>query len=164
MYVSRRQWAPNALSAARQVPIRLTAGAFLINSGLTKRNVDEESAAGLHGFAAGTYPFLGKGEPRKFVKMLSTAEIALGAALVVPTVPAVVAGAGLSAFSLGLIGLYLKTPGMRQEGSLRWTEEGLPLAKDSWLVGIGLFLLAEGLTQGLQMKPKKPRPRPRRRH
>jgi hypothetical protein len=31
---------------------------------------------------------------------------------------------------------------MRQEGSLRPTEQGIPLAKDVWMVGAGLSLLA----------------------
>jgi hypothetical protein len=57
-----------------------------------------------------------------------------------------VAGAALTAFSGGLIGLYLRTPGMRREGSLRPTQPGVPLAKDAWLVGIGLGLMADGLT------------------
>ena len=35
---------------------------------------------------------------------------------------------------------------MRREGSLRPTQSGVPLAKDAWLVGIGLGLLADGLT------------------
>jgi len=39
----------------------------------------------------------------------STAEIAIGAALVLPMVPAWLAGAGLTAFALGTLGLYLRT-------------------------------------------------------
>lgn len=37
-------------------------------------------------------------------------------ALLLTVVPTAVAGAGLAAFSAGLLGLYLRTPGMRQEG------------------------------------------------
>ncbi|GAA1909494.1 hypothetical protein [Streptantibioticus ferralitis] len=133
-------------SACRQLPLRLSAGAFFLNSGLGKRGADEETARNLHGFATGSYPFLGKLDPQRFVRLLSAGELALGAALLVPVVPAAVAGAGLTAFSLGTLGLYLRTPGMREEGSLRPTEQGLPLAKDVWLVGIGLSLLLDGLT------------------
>jgi hypothetical protein len=75
--------------------------------------------------------------------LLSTAEIAIGTALVVPVVPAWLAGAGLTAFALGTLGLYLRTPGMRQEGSLRPTQQGIPLAKDAWMVGIGLALMVD---------------------
>jgi hypothetical protein len=140
---------PDAASVARRLPLRVTAGAFLLNSGLSKRNPDEGTAEGLHGFASGTYPFLKRLEPRRLTKHLSKAEIGLGAALLLPGVPAAVAGAGLTAFSLGTLGLYLCTPGMRQEGSLRWTEQGLPLAKDVWLLGIGVSLVIDGLAGGL---------------
>ncbi|HEX5568462.1 MAG TPA: hypothetical protein VFY14_16315 [Streptomyces sp.] len=139
----------DAVSAARQLPLRVTTGAFLINSGLGKVNADEETAGSLHGFASGAYPFLGRLEPRRFTGILWKAEIGLGAALLLPGVPAAVAGAGLTAFSLGTLGLYLRTPGMRREGSLRWTEQGLTLAKDAWMLGMGVSLMADGLTQGL---------------
>ncbi|MEU8569007.1 hypothetical protein AB0C51_11705 [Streptomyces pathocidini] len=134
-----------AARQARQLPLRWSVGAFLLNSGLSKVDADEELAEQLHGFAVGTYPFLSSFEPKQFVSLLSKAELALAAALLVPVVPAAVAGAGLTAFSLGTVGLYLRTPGMRQEGSLKWTDQGLPLAKDAWMVGIGLSLLADGL-------------------
>jgi hypothetical protein len=44
-----------------------------------------------------------------------------------------------------LLGLYLRTPGMRQEESLGPTQQGIPLAKDIWLAGIGASLLIDGL-------------------
>ena len=120
---------------------RISAGAFILNSGLGKRGVDADAAAGIHGFAVGTYPFLAKVPPEQFAKGLAAAEIGLGAALLTPFVPTFVAGAALTAFSGGLLGLYLKTPGMRKEGSLAPTEQGLSIAKDSWMVGIGALLL-----------------------
>jgi hypothetical protein len=127
-----------------EIPPRIAAGAFILNSGLGKRAADEEAAAGMHGFAVGTYPFLSGMQPRQFAAALSTAEIVVGAALLTPFVPTAVAGAALTAFSGGLLGLYLKTPGMRKEGSLAPTEQGLAIAKDSWLLGIGLGLLVRG--------------------
>jgi hypothetical protein len=123
---------------------RISAGAFILNSGLGKRAVDEQTAAGLHGFASGTYPFLKDVEPRQFVQALSTAEIAVGAALLTPFVPTALAGAVLTGFAGGLLGLYLRTPGMRKEGSLAPTEQGLSVAKDVWLLGIGVGLLTRG--------------------
>ncbi|MEU6082409.1 hypothetical protein [Streptomyces sp. NPDC047108] len=135
----------NGSSLARQLPLRLSAGAFLLNSGLSKSSADEETAQQLQGFAAGTYPFLGKLDARSFLGLLSKAEVTIGAALLLPVVPAAVAGAALTAFSVGTLGLYLKTPGMRREGSLRWTEQGLPLAKDAWMLGMGVSLLIDGL-------------------
>ncbi|WP_231487021.1 hypothetical protein [Candidatus Blastococcus massiliensis] len=130
-----------------EIAPRVSAGAFILNSGLGKRGADEETAAGMHGFAAGTYPFLKDVPPQQFVQGLATAEIAIGAALLTPFVPTFMAGAALTAFSGGLLGLYLKTPGMRKEGSLAPTQEGLSLAKDSWLVGIGIGLMTRGLIE-----------------
>jgi hypothetical protein len=130
-----------------EIAPRISAGAFILNSGLSKRGADEATATGMHGFAAGTYPFLKSVPPQQFVKGLSTAEIVLGAALLTPFVPTTVAGLALTAFSGGLLGLYLKTPGMRQPGSLAPTQEGLSLAKDSWLVGIGIGILTRGLIE-----------------
>jgi hypothetical protein len=123
---------------------RLSAGAFILNSGLSKRHPDEEVATGMHGFAAGTYPFLKDVDPKQFVQGLSIAEIAVGGLLLAPFVPTAVAGLALTGFSGGLLGLYLKTPGMRKPGSLAPTQEGMAIAKDSWLLGIGVGLLIRG--------------------
>jgi hypothetical protein len=130
-----------------EIAPRISAGAFILNSGLGKRAADEQTAAGLHGFASGTYPFLQKVPPQQFVQGLSTAEIAVGAALLAPFVPTFTAGAVLTGFSGGLLGLYLKTPGMRKPGSLAPTEQGLAVAKDIWLVGIGIGLMTRGLIE-----------------
>jgi hypothetical protein len=127
-----------------EIAPRISAGAFILNSGLSKRGTDEATAAGMHGFAAGTYPFLKNLEPKQFARALSTAEIAVGALLLAPFVPTAVAGVVLTGFSGGLLGLYLKTPGMRKPGSLAPTQEGLAIAKDSWLLGIGIGLLTRG--------------------
>jgi hypothetical protein len=130
-----------------EIAPRLSAGALILNSGLEKRGADEATAAGVHGFATGTYPFLKSVPPQQFVQGLAAAEIALGAALLAPFVPTAVAGAALTAFSGGLLGLYLKTPGMRKPNSLAPTEQGLAIAKDSWLLGIGIGLLTHGLVE-----------------
>ena len=102
-----------------EIAPRISAGAFILNSGLGKRGADEQTAAGLHGFAAGTYPV--PEEPPAAASsssLLSTSEIAVGAILLTPFVPTAVAGATLTVFSGGLLGLYLRTPGMRKPGSL----------------------------------------------
>jgi len=39
--------------------------------------------------------------------------------------------------------MYFRTPGMRKPGSIWPTQAGNGLAKDSWMLGIGLALLAE---------------------
>jgi len=130
----------------RHLPPRIAAGVFILNSGLGKWSADEETAAQVHGFAVGTYPFLAKLKPKDFVKLLSVSELALGAALLLPVVPAAAAGAGLTAFSGGLLGLYAKTPGMRKDGTPFPTQQGIALAKDVWMLGIGLGLVVDGLT------------------
>jgi hypothetical protein len=135
----------NRKEVLRQLPLRLTAGAFMLSSGFGKAGADKSAAEQLHGFASSVYPVLGGVEPGVFAKTLSAAEIATGVALLAPFVPAAVAGTGLTAFSAALIGLYLKTPGMRKQGSLQPTEQGIALAKDVWLLGIGLSLTFDGL-------------------
>lgn len=130
---------------AHHLPTRLAAAAVILNSGVEKTGADEQTAAGLHGMASVTYPFLAGMEPKAFVRLLSRSEIALGAALLAPFVPSLLAGAALTGFAAGLLGLYLRTPGMRKEGSLRPTQNGTAIAKDLWLLGIGLSLVIEEL-------------------
>ncbi len=131
---------------ARQVPPRIATGAFILNSGISKLSADEATAGQLHGFAAGTYPFLNKLKPKDFVRILAVSEITLGAALLIPVVPGIVAGAGLTAFAGGLLGLYANTPGMRKPGTPLPTQEGTALAKDVWMAGLGIGLIVDDLT------------------
>ncbi|MEH1169017.1 hypothetical protein V6V47_26905 [Micromonospora sp. CPCC 205539] len=130
------------------LPLRVSIGAFILNSGLGKRNLEGGAAEGLHGMAVGAVPQLSRLEPARFAKLLSYTEVALGAALLAPFVPAPLVGLGLTALGAGLVQLYLKTPGMREAGSLRPTQQGIGLAKDSWLLGAGLTLVLEGFTHG----------------
>ncbi|MER7787193.1 hypothetical protein [Streptomyces sp. NPDC097640] len=122
---------------------RLTTGVLILHSGLGKRHADEQTEQGLHGMAAGAYPWFRGMSPHRFTRLLSCAEVTLGAALLSPLVPTAVAGAGLTAFAGALVGLYLRTPGTHPKGSPLPTPEGLPLAKDSWLLGIGLGFLCD---------------------
>jgi hypothetical protein len=132
---------------ARRLPGRLVTGAFILNAGVGKWSADEETAARLHGMAVGTYPFLARLKPKDFARLLAVSEMALGSALLLPVVPAALAGASLTAFSAGLLGLYVKTPGMRREHSLRPSAQGTALAKDVWMLAIGLGLVTDALTQ-----------------
>ena len=137
-----------AISAkARRLPGRLATGAFILNAGVGKWSADEETAARLHGMAVGTFPFLAKLKPRDFARLLAAGEMALGTAILLPVVPAALAGAGLTAFSASLLAMYLQTPGMRREHSLRPTGQGTALAKDVWMLAIGLGLVVDGLAQ-----------------
>ena len=132
---------------AWHLPPRLLTGMYFLNSGLSKAAADDATAAQLHGFAFGTYPFLRKLDARQFTRLLSAAETAIGVALVLPVVPAGLAGAALTAFAVGTLGLYLRTPGLRREGSLRPTEQGIAITKDIWLVGIGLALVIDEIAE-----------------
>jgi hypothetical protein len=98
------------------IPLRLTTGAFILNSGLSKQGLEGQAAEGIHGMAVGAIPALKRIPPERFAKILSNSEMALGVALLVPFVPSALAGAALTGFSAGLVRLYLKTPGMRQPG------------------------------------------------
>jgi len=131
----------------RRAPHRLTTGAIILSAGHDKWKGDEQTAAGVHGFATGTYPFLKKIDPPTFLRLLAAGEIAVGSALLLPVVPAAVAGAALAGFSAGLLGLYVRTPGMRRgRFDPRSTPEGLPISKDVWMLGAGLALLVDGAT------------------
>ncbi|GIF00848.1 DoxX family membrane protein [Paractinoplanes rishiriensis] len=129
----------------RHLPGRFATGVFIVNSGLSKRQADDETAAALHGMAATAYPILHSIPPQRFVRLVCAGELALGTALLLPVVPAVVAGAALTAFSAGLLGLYLRVPEMREAGSLRPTQQGMSIAKDVWMLAIGLTLLIDGV-------------------
>lgn len=127
-------------------PLRLATGAFILNSGLSKRGTRGDAAEGLHGFATTAHPELEDVEPEAFAQGLSTGEILLGTALLTPLVPSWVAGTGLTIFASGLNRLYWKAPGLRQEGDVRPTEQGIGIAKDVWMTAIGVALILDALT------------------
>jgi uncharacterized membrane protein YphA (DoxX/SURF4 family) len=131
---------------AWHIPVRVATGAIVLNAGLRKRAADEETAKGLHGFATTAYPEFEDTPPEKFASMLSTGEIAVGALLLTPVVPTAVAGLAVTTFAGMLMRLYLKTPGLREEGSLQPTEQGTAIAKDVWMLAIGTALTIDGLT------------------
>jgi hypothetical protein len=94
--------------------------------------------------ASGAYPVLADVPPATFLKALSTAEIGIGAALLTPFIGNRVAGAALTAFSGGLLGMYLRTPALHEEGSVWPTRAGTAVSKDVWMLGIGVGLMADG--------------------
>jgi uncharacterized membrane protein YphA (DoxX/SURF4 family) len=127
-------------------PTRLATGAFILNSGVGKLSADDDTAKGLYGMATGTYPFLTPIEPRVFARLLGGSEIAVGALLLSPFVPAWVAGGTLTGFSGALLRMYHETPGMTKEDGIRPTQKGIPLAKDVWMLGVGLSLMIDDLS------------------
>jgi hypothetical protein len=126
------------------LPLRVATGAYILNSGVSKQSLEGQAAEGVHGMAVNAIPALKKIPPDQFARILSTGEIALGAALLIPFVPSALVGAALVGFSAGLVQLYLKAPGMRHPGSLRPTQDGIGLAKDVWLLGAGMTLVLDG--------------------
>lgn len=125
------------------IPLRLTTGAFILNAGWGKRDLDKDSAAGLQTMAARAIPAVSKVKPELFGRMLSYAEMTLGAALLTPFIPSAVAGAGLAVFAGSLFTMYLKTPGMTLEDGIRPRKEGTVLAKDIWMLGIAAALILD---------------------
>ncbi len=125
------------------IPLRLSTGAFILNTGLSKRSLDKESAAGLQAMAAGVIPPVNRLQPETFGKMLSYAEMTLGVALLTPFLPSRVVGAGLGIFSGSLVALYLKTPGMTLADGIRPSPQGTVLAKDVWMLGIAAALVLD---------------------
>jgi hypothetical protein len=127
------------------LPGRIATGAFILHSGIDKWGADETRAAQTHGFASGAYPVVGKLPPGLFLRLLAGGEIATGAALLAaPLVSDRLAGIALTGFAGSLLGLYLRTPGLRKPGSVWPSQQGLAIAKDIWMLGIGLDLVLDG--------------------
>lgn len=121
-------------------PARLAAGIYLLDSGMSKLSSDESALEHLHQMAADAYPFLDEFDSQKFSRYFALGEILLAACLLLPFFPDGLAGAGLTIFSSSLFGLYFRLPGMKHEGSIRPTPKGTSLAKNVWLLGIGISL------------------------
>ena len=137
------------------LPVRAATGAYILNSGMTKRDAPPEVAEQVHGFASSAYPQVSDVPPEQFTSSLSMAEMAVGAVLLAQIVPAGLAGVVLTGFSSALLGLYLKTPGLTEEGSVRPTQRGVPIAKDVWLLGIGLALVIDAMSPSGRTKKSK---------
>ena len=131
-----------SLDKLRRAPLRLATGALILNSGLAKLKADEQTAQGLHGMAAAAYPVFKKVDPPLFVKILAAGEIAVGTVLLLPIVPAGLAGIVLTGFAGGLLGMYARTPGLHDK-YLRPTQPGTAVAKDVWMLGTGVSLIVD---------------------
>ena len=138
------------------VPVRLATGAIILDQGLLKLDADEDTTKWLHGQAAVAFPQVAEMEPKEFVQLLSTAEIALGAALLgIGFVPSGLAGLALAVFGGSLTRLYLKAPGTRREGTIAPSQQGIALAKDSWMLAIGAALVVDSVLPGRRRAEKK---------
>ena len=138
------------------MPLRLTTGSFILNEGLSKLQADEETSKHLHEVAARAYPVFEAVDHRSFTRALAVAETALGGALLLPVVRSRLAGMGLAAFAGGLLGLYLRSPGMHEPQSVRPTRDGVGLAKDVWMMGIALSLIVDNGGRRRRRAARKP--------
>jgi uncharacterized membrane protein YphA (DoxX/SURF4 family) len=127
----------------RNLPTRVATGAFILHSGLGKWKGGPEQAAGVHGMAANAFPPLQSVGAPTFLKGLSVSEVAIGAVLLAPFVSDRKAGVALTAFSGGLMAMYARTPALREPGSIWPSQQGIGVAKDVWMLGIGLGLLLD---------------------
>lgn len=137
---------------ARDLPARIATGGYILHSGLEKWHADETRAKALHGVASNAFPVLQRIPPERFLRILAGSEIAIGTALLVPVVPNAVAGAALTGFSGSLLAMYARTPAMRKPGSIWPSQTGIAVSKDVWMLGIGLGLVADGLTSTDQIE------------
>ena len=119
--------------------LRIPTGAYILDAGLGK---DKEGAEGLRDMATDGIPQLGQIDAETFATGLASAETALGAALLCPLIPNRLAGLGLTAFGAGLLSMYFGGDQYTQEDGIRPSDAGKAIAKDSWLVGVGLALAA----------------------
>ncbi|MEX3506823.1 hypothetical protein VVR85_05350 [Corynebacterium sp. LK2590] len=126
------------------VALRALPGAFILNSGIGKLGLRGENAAGLRDFAATGVPALGDMDPDTFGKFISYSEIGVGGALLAPFIPNRLAGLALTGFSAGLLTLYFNNDNMTQDDGISPSEDGTAIAKDSWILSIGLALIALG--------------------
>ena len=92
--------------------LRLTAGALILDAGVKKLTADEGTYAFLQQMAATGGPAVAKLDAATFGKLISGAETALGATLLVPFIPSRLAGAGLTAFAANLMTMYFRNPNM----------------------------------------------------
>ena len=133
---------------ARDIPVRLATGAYVLHAGLEKWHADDIRAEAIHGMAADAFPGLKQIPPPRFLRLLAAAEIATGAVLLAPVVPNLVAGAVLTGFSGTLVAMYGRTPALRKPGSIWPSQAGTAVSKDVWMLGIGLGLVVDALASG----------------
>lgn len=124
--------------------LRAIPGAFILNSGIGKIGMPKEMAEALQSAAVKGVPQFEDLSPEQFGKLLTAAEIGIGGALLAPVVPTRVAGLALGGFAAGMMAMYFKTPEMTEEDGIRPSQDGIALAKDSWLAAIAAALILKG--------------------
>jgi hypothetical protein len=130
----------------RRAPLRLTTGAFVLNSGISTFNGDGAKTSRLQTSAARLVPQVERMDPRTFTKVVGVGEVTLGAALMLPVVPAAVAGLGLSAFAASLLASQRPVNGQHADTSDEPATQPVPEATEAWMLGAGVSLLLDALT------------------
>ena len=121
--------------------LRAVTGAYILNSGIGKLKLDEQTATSIQEMAATGVPQVKELDAPTFGRLLSGSEIALGTALLTPFVSHRLVGLGLAGFAGGLLTMYFSNPAMTESDHVRPSQAGIPLSKDTWLAAIGLALL-----------------------
>ncbi len=129
----------------RRAPGRVAAGSLILHSGRVKLKGDAMFAQGVHAMFSQTYPAFKAVPPPVLLKTVAVLEITVGSLLLLPLVGAKLAGKLLTGYSLTLLGMYLRTPGMH-DARLMPTLAGTAFAKDAWLTAIGASLVLDDLT------------------
>lgn len=127
-----------------QIPLRLTAGAFILNSGINKTKLTDEQAEEMRDLGANGLPFLKDLTPKQFKQFIVASELGIGAACLLPFVPGWLAGLAVTGFSGGLLAMYKNTDFMTESDGIRPSEQGTAVAKDVFLFGIGTALMVDG--------------------
>ncbi|MCB4208423.1 hypothetical protein [Arthrobacter sp. UM1] len=123
------------------IAMRGITGAWILNSGLGKLQMDNATAGHLRGMASSGIPALGKLTDEQFKQFLVGGELAVGGALLAPFVPNRLAGLALGGFAAGMLSMYFRNDSMTQDDGIRPTQDGTPMAKDMWLAAIALGLV-----------------------
>lgn len=123
--------------------LRGVSGAYLLQSGLGKKDVPVEVYEHLQGMAATGIPQFKEWDAKTFGQFLWISEVAIGGLLLTPFVSKRLAGIALTAFSAGMLTMYFNNDEMTQEDGIRPSQDGTPLSKDVWLAAIGLALVLQ---------------------
>jgi uncharacterized membrane protein YphA (DoxX/SURF4 family) len=129
----------------RRAPGRVAAGSLILHAGQTKLRGDAMFAQGVHAVFCGTYPAFKSVPPAVLLKTLAIVEITVGSLLLLPLVGARLSGMLLTGYSLTLLGMYVRTPGLHDQRLLP-TLAGAAFAKDAWLTAIGASLVLDSAT------------------
>jgi len=134
------------------LPLRLTTGAVIPNSGLSKRAFPPGAAAGLQNMAANAVSVVRTMRPGTFDKTFSAAELTLGVALLTPVVPSALVGPRWPRSAVDCRPCTGRpracTNRARSVPPLRPTQDGTAVAKGVWMFGTGTALLADSLAAG----------------